>query len=314
MKRFILVRLLQAIPVLIGITFIAFLLMLVTPGDPAEINLRAMMNTDFPPKEAVEQMRMEMDLDKPWYVQYFSWLSRVIQGDLGYSYQTRKSTVDEITRAFPVTFLLSSIAMLFSIIIAIPIGILAGIHPNGRLDHLSRAISIIGLSIPDFFLGILGILIFSITLKVLPVAGYKGPEYLILPAFALSIGLFAITMRLMRTSMAEELEQEYIRTAISKGLDRGTIIRRHALKNAIVPVLTYMGTQYGWLFGGAMIIESLFALPGMGRLFVDAAASRDIMVMQGCIMVFAVIFIVINLCIDISYHLLDPRMRDANEQ
>ncbi len=313
MRNFILIRLLQTIPVLLGITFIAFFLLYLSPGDPAEITLRALMNTDNPPDEAVAELQKEMNLDKPWYIQYTSWLSRVMTGDLGYSYQTRRSTVDEIKRAFPVTFLLSTITLLISCIIAIPIGILAGIRQNGIIDHFSRALSILGLSIPDFFLGILGILIFSIYLKILPVAGYKGPEYLILPAFALSAGLFAITMRLMRTSMAEVLEEEYIRTAVSKGLDRPSIIRRHAIKNAIVPVITYIGTQYGWLFGGTMIIESLFAIPGMGRLFVDAASTRDIMVMQGCVLVFAIVFVIINLGIDISYYILDPRIREENE-
>lgn len=312
MRTYIFIRLLQTIPVLLGITFIAFILMYLSPGDPAEITLRAIMNTDIPPDEAVRELQAEMNLDKPWYIQYTSWLSRALSGDLGYSYQTRRSTVEEISRAFPVTFLLSTIAMAFSCLIAVPIGILAGIKQNGVIDHLSRGISILGLSIPDFFLGIIGILFFSIYLHILPVAGYKGPEYLIIPAFALSASLFAITLRLMRTSMAEVLEEEYIRTAVAKGLSKPVIIRRHAIKNAIIPVITYMGTQYGWLFGGAMIIESLFALPGLGRLFVDAASTRDIMVMQGCVLVFALIFVIINLCIDFSYYFLDPRVREDN--
>jgi peptide/nickel transport system permease protein len=314
MRTYVLFRLLQVIPVLIGITFIAFVLMYFSPGDPAEITLRAIMGVDYPPDEAVRMLQQEMNLDKPWYIQYGSWLSRVAHGDLGYSYQTRRSTVDEITRAFPVTLYLSTIAMVFSCVIALPIGILAGIRQNGLVDQISRAVSILGLSIPDFFLGIICMLIFSIHLKILPVAGYKGPEYLILPAFALSVGMFAITLRLMRTSMAEVLEEEYIRTAIAKGLDKSTIIKRHALKNAIIPVITYMGLQYGWLFGGALIIESLFALPGMGRLFVDAASSRDIMVMQGCILVFALVFVIINVGIDFSYYLLDPRIREQHER
>lgn len=313
MRSFIIIRLLQTIPVLIGISFIVFSLLLFSPGDPAVINLRAIMNTEQPPAEAVAAMRIEMDLDKPWYVQYLSWLSRVSSLDLGYSYQTRRSTIEEIKRAFPVTFLLSTIAMAFSCIIAIPLGILSGVRQNTLVDHCTRAISIIGLSIPDFFIGIIGIMLFSVYLNWLPVAGYEGPEYLILPAIALAIGMCAISMRLMRTSMAEVLEEDYIRTAIAKGLSKHLVIRRHAIKNAIIPVITYMGTQYGWLFGGAMIIESLFALPGLGRLFVESASTRDIMVLQGCVLAFALVFVFINLGIDIMQYVLDPRVRQDNE-
>jgi len=313
MRSFIIFRLLQTIPVLIGISFIVFSLLLFSPGDPAVINLRAIMNTEQPPAEAVAEMRIEMNLDKPWYIQYWSWLSRVSTGDLGYSYQTRRSTFEEIARAFPVTFLLSTLAMAFSCIIAIPLGILSGVYQNTLLDHCTRGISIIGLSIPDFFIGILGIMFFSIYLNWLPVAGYNGLEYLILPALALAVGMSAITMRLMRTSMAEVLEEDYIRTAVAKGLPKGLIIKRHAIKNAIIPVITYMGTQYGWLFGGAMIIETLFALPGLGRLFVESASTRDIMVLQGCVLVFALVFVFINLGIDILQYLLDPRVRQNNE-
>lgn len=313
MRSFILVRLLQTIPVLIGISFIVFSLLLFSPGDPAVINLRAIMNTEQPSAEAVAAMQIEMNLDKPWYIQYWSWLSRVLSGDLGYSYQTRRSTCEEIGRAFPVTFLLSTIAMTLSCIIAIPLGILSGVRQNSLIDHLTRAISIIGLSIPDFFIGILGIMFFSVYLNWLPVAGYDGLENLILPAIALAVGMCAISMRLMRTSMAEVLEEDYIRTAVAKGLPKHLVIRRHAIKNAIVPVITYMGTQYGWLFGGAMIIESLFALPGLGRLFVESASTRDIMVLQGCVLVFAVVFVFINLGIDIVQYLLDPRVRQDNE-
>ncbi|ABD39983.1 binding-protein-dependent transport systems inner membrane component [Methanospirillum hungatei JF-1] len=309
MPSFILIRFLQTIPVLIGITFIVFTLLLFSPGDPAVINLRAVMNTEHPPQEAITAMRIEMNLDKPWYIQYWSWISRVMSGDMGYSYQSRRSTIEEIGRAFPVTLILSTMAMVFSCVIAIPLGILSGMRQNSIIDHFSRALSIIGLSIPDFFIGILGIMVFSIYLHWLPVAGYQGLNYLILPAFALSVGLCAISMRLMRTSMAEVLEEDYIRTAISKGLSKHLVIQRHAIKNAIIPVITYMGTQYGWLFGSSMIIESLFAIPGLGRLFVESASTRDIMVLQGCVLIFALVFVFINLGIDILQYLCDPQGR-----
>ncbi|HPY60225.1 MAG TPA: ABC transporter permease [Methanospirillum sp.] len=313
MRPYILVRLLQTIPVLIGISFIVFALLYFSPGDPAVINLRAIMNTEQPPPEAVDAMRLEMNLDKPWYIQYGSWLTRVASGDLGYSYQSRRSTYEEICRSFPVTFLLSTITMIISCIIAIPLGILSGVHQNSLIDHLSRTLSIIGLSIPDFFIGILGIMLFSIHLNWFPVAGYNGVKYLILPAMALAVGMCAISMRLMRTSIAEVLEEDYIKTAVAKGLSKTLVIKRHAIKNAIIPVITYMGTQYGWLFGGAVIIESLFALPGLGRLFVESASTRDIMVLQGCVLVFALVFLFINLGIDILHYILDPRVGQGNE-
>jgi peptide/nickel transport system permease protein len=313
MRSYIAIRIFQTIPVLIGISFVVFALLLFSPGDPAVINLRAIMNTEHPPEEAVAEMRIEMNLDKPWYIQYWSWLVRVSSGDLGYSYQTRRTTLEEVGDAFPVTFLLSTIAMGISCIIAIPLGIISGIRQNSPVDHLTRAVSIIGLSIPDFVIGIIGIMIFAIYLNWLPVAGYEGIEYLILPAIALAVGMSAISMRLMRTSMAEVLEEDYIRTAVAKGVAHHQIIRRHALKNAIIPVITYMGTQYGWLFGGSMIIESLFAVPGLGRLFVESASTRDIMVLQGCVLIFALVFVFLNLGIDIMQYVLDPRVRQEYE-
>jgi len=313
MRTYILIRVLQTIPVLIGISFVVFALLLFSPGDPAVINLRAMMNTEHPPAEAVVEMRMEMNLDKPWYIQYGSWFSRVLSGDLGYSYQSRRSTIEEVGNAFPVTFLLSTLAMFFSCIIAIPLGILSGARQNSGVDHLTRAISIVGLSVPDFLIGIIGIMVFAVYLNWFPVAGYEGLDYLILPAFALSVGMSAITMRLMRTSMAEVLEEDYIRTARSKGISHRLVIQRHALKNALIPVITYMGTQYGWLFGGSMIIESLFALPGLGRLFVESASTRDIMVLQGCVLVFALVFVFLNLGVDILQYIFDPRVRQEYE-
>ena len=313
MRTYILFRVLQTIPVLIGITFVVFALLLYSPGDPAVINLRAIMNTEHPPDEAVAAMRIEMNLDKPWYIQYWSWLARVSTGDLGYSYQSRRSTVEEVGNAFPVTFLLSTLAMFFSCIVAIPLGILSGMRQNSSIDHITRAVSIIGLSIPDFFIGIIGIMVFAVYLNWVPVAGYEGFEYLILPAIALAVGMCAITIRLMRTSMAEVLEEDYIRTAKSKGISQRLVVQRHALKNAIIPVITYMGTQYGWLFGGSMIIESLFAIPGLGRLFVESASTRDIMVLQGCVLVFALVFVFLNLGVDILQYILDPRVRQEYE-
>jgi peptide/nickel transport system permease protein len=309
MRTMILKRLLQIIPVLIGISLITFMLVTIAPGDPAEISLRAILDTDNPSHEAITQMRAEMGLDQPLHIRYFIWLSKVVQGDLGYSYLTHRSTLDEILLALPCTFFLALLAMAISLIIGIPLGIAAAVKQNGIIDHISRIVSILGLSTPDFFFAIILMLIGAIYLKIFPVAGNGGIQFYILPAIALAISLMAITMRLTRTSMVEVLEQNYILTARSKGLDRKTVITKHALKNALLPILTYMGTQFGWLFGGAVIIESIFALPGIGRLTVNAVEGRDILVLQGCMITFGIIFVVINLVVDLSYIYLNPSIR-----
>ncbi|WP_440947585.1 ABC transporter permease [Methanosarcina sp. T3] len=309
MRTIILNRLLQLTPVMIGISLITFAVISLSPGDPAEITLRATLGTESPPKEAVAKLHEEMGLDDPWYVSYLKWASRVISGDLGYSYQTKRSTTEEIAHALPITFSLAVLTMFFSAAVAIPLGIAAALRQNGFVDHLCRLSSIISLSSPEFFVAIIFMLVGGVYLGILPVAGTGGPEHLILPSLALSIGLTAITMRIMRTSMIETLEQDYIRTARAKGLGYRAVIRRHALKNALIPVLIYMGTQFGWLFGGAVVIENMFALPGLGRLLVNSVSSMDIMVVQGCMLTFAAIVVLINLGVDVACFYLDPSIR-----
>ncbi|MCK9632368.1 MAG: ABC transporter permease [Methanoregula sp.] len=309
MQAIIIHRILQIIPVLLGISIITFLLVSLAPGDPAEISLKAILDTDSPSPEAISVMRAEMGLDQPLHIRYFIWLSRVVQGDLGFSYLSHKSTVHEILYALPTTFYLAALAMSISIIIGIPLGIAAAVRQNGLLDHFCRIFSVIGNSTPEFFIAIILLLVFAINLKILPVAGSGGFQYFILPSVVLAIGLIAITSRIMRTSMLDVLEENYILTARSKGLDRKTIITKHAIKNALLPVMTYMGTQFGWLFGGAVIVESIFALPGIGRLTVEAVETRDIMILQGCMITFAIIFVVINLVVDLSYIYLNPAIK-----
>ena len=254
-----------------------------------------------------------MGLDDPWHVSYLKWASRVVHGDLGYSYQTKRSTLEEIAHALPVTFCLAFISMFFSAAVAIPLGIAAALRQNGLVDHICRLSSVISLSSPEFFVAIIFMLIGGVYLGILPVAGVGGIEYFILPSLTLSVGLIAVTMRIMRTSIIETLEKDYIRTALAKGLSRRMVIRRHVLKNALLPVLIYMGTQFGWIFGGAVTIESIFALPGIGRLLVNSVSSMDIMVVQGCILTFAVIVVLVNLIVDLAYLYLDPSIRPQGE-
>lgn len=313
MRAIILNRLLQLVQVLIGISLITFAVISLSPGDPAEITLRATLGTESPPKEAVARLHQEMGLDDPWHVSYLKWASRVVHGDLGYSYQTKRSTLEEIAHALPVTFCLAFISMFFSAAVAIPLGIAAALRQNGLVDHICRLSSVISLSSPEFFVAIIFMLIGGVYLGILPVAGVGGIEYFILPSLTLSVGLIAVTMRIMRTSIIETLEKDYIRTALAKGLSRRMVIRRHVLKNALLPVLIYMGTQFGWIFGGAVTIESIFALPGIGRLLVNSVSSMDIMVVQGCMLTFAVIVVLVNLIVDLAYLYLDPSIRPQGE-
>lgn len=313
MRTILLNRLLQLIQVMVGISLITFTVISFSPGDPAEITLRATLGTESPPKEAVARLHEEMGLDDPWHVRYLKWASRVVHGDLGYSYQTKRSTIEEITHALPITFCLASLSILFSASIAIPLGIATALRQNGLVDHLCRLSSVIFLSSPEFFVAMVFMLIGGVYLGVLPIAGAGGIKYFILPSLTLSVGLIAVTMRVMRTSMIETLEQDYIRTARAKGLSRRIVIQRHALKNALIPVLIYMGTQFGWIFGGAVTIESIFALPGLGRLLVNSVSSMDVMVVQGCMLTFAVIIVLINLFVDLAQLYLDPSIRSHGE-
>ena len=300
-------------PVLLGISVITFLIMCFNPGDPAEITLIAMLDTETPPQEAVEALREEMGLNAPVYVRYIRWLDRVLHGDLGYSFQTRRSTLDEILLALPATIKLATASMLLSILIAVPIGTISAIKQHSLVDNLGMIGSLLTVSIPDFFIAILLIIMFSLHFDIFPVAGYGSVEYWILPALTLAMCMAAITTRLTRSSMLEVLRQDYIRTARGKGLDERTIIQRHSLKNALIPVITYMGLQFGWLFGGTVIIETIFALPGIGRLLVESIYTGDFLVTQGCVMFIAAIFVFINLVVDVSYRFIDPRIRYERE-
>ncbi|KKF98773.1 ABC transporter permease [Methanosarcina mazei] len=306
-------RLFQLAYVMVGISLITFAVISLSPGDPAEITLRATLGTESPPKEAVARLHEEMGLDEPWHISYLKWASRVVHGDLGYSYQTKRSTLEEITHALPVTISLAVLTMLISAAMAIPLGIIAALRQNGPVDHICRLSSVISLSCPEFFVAIIFMLVGGVYLGIFPIAGTGGIEHFILPSLTLSVGLAAVTMRIMRTSMIETLEQEYIRTARAKGLSRKDVIQRHALRNALSPVIIYMGTQFGWLFGGVVVIESMFALPGLGRLLVNSVSSMDIMVVQGCMLTFAVIIVLINLGVDLVHFYLDPAVRGQGE-
>ncbi len=311
MMRFVLKRLLTLIPVLFGISAAAFLSMALCPGDAAKISLMSLMGAQAPPPAAVEELRREMGLDRPLALQYAYWVKRICRADLGRSYQTGRSVVRELARAFPATALLAVVSMLLTIIIVIPAGIICAVKKGGLWDKATLAASLLLIASPNFFQAIILILIFSINWKILPVAGFGQIRNLILPSLALALSNAAIATRLMRTSALEVLGEKFIMAARAKGLSERLVIWKHALRSALIPLTTYLATQFGYLFGGAAVVESIFLWPGLGRLLVDSVRSRDVFVVQGCVLAIACSYVLINLMADVLHAFLDPRVRQA---
>ncbi len=311
MLLFVCNRLASLVPVLFGVSVAAFLSLALCPGDPAEIALRSLTESESPPREAVAELRVEMGLDRPLYVQYWFWLKRTLGGDLGHSYQTGRSVVSEIRQALGPSALLAGTATLLALAIVIPVGSLSAALQGSWFDRAAMAGSLALVSIPDFCVGVLLFLIFSVWLGWLPVAGYGTAAHLVLPVVTLAVASASITTRLMRTCMVQALEEKYVITARSKGMREWKVTGLHAMRNALPPVLTYLGAQMGYLFGGAVVVESIFLWPGLGRLLVEAVKARDVFVVQGCILVIAGIYVLINLSVDIVQAWLDPRIQEA---
>jgi peptide/nickel transport system permease protein len=302
-------RLLLLVIVLLGVTILTFSLLHFTPGDPAEMIAIARYGLEGLSTEQVEWIRTTEGLDAPVYVQYQKWLHHVVQGDLGRSLITGKLVLQEILSRFPATFKLTVMSMVISLSIAIPVGIISAVKQNSLMDYIGMTGALLGVSMPNFWLALLLIWLFSVNLNWLPVGGAGGIKHLILPAVTLGTGMAAIVTRLTRASMLDVLEQNYIRTARSKGLVEQLVIGKHALKNAMIPVVTVIGLQFAYFLEGAVIIETIFAWPGMGKLLVDSIFNRDYAVIQGCAILIALIFSVTNLLVDILYAFLDPRIQ-----
>jgi peptide/nickel transport system permease protein len=293
------------IPVLFGISIFVFLLMYFTPGDPAVL----MLGEGAPP-EQLEALREAMGLNDPFYVQYYRWLRNAVRGDLGRSLRSKKLVTEEILDRLPATTELAVAAVAFAVIVGVPVGILSATKPNSWFDNLAMVAALTGVGMPVFWQGIMLILIFSVHLRWLPSSGRMGGlEYLILPAITLGTASTASIARLTRSAMLEVLQQDYIRTARSKGLPRRMVTFRHALRNALIPVVTMIGLQFGGLMSGAVLTETIFAWPGIGRMIVDAINNKDFPLVQGTIMTFALMYALVNLIIDVTYALLDPRLR-----
>lgn len=301
-----------AIPVLVIVSLLAFSFIHIIPGDPA----MAMLGLNATPAQ-VDALRKEMGLDQPIVMQYLNWLGRMVTGDMGISVLSGRSISLSIFERLPHTLVLAFLSILLSILIAIPIGVIAAARQNSLTDRMVMLFALIGVSVPSFWVGILCIILFAVKLNWLPASGYvsifehffQGLRYMILPAFSLAMVLAAVSARMMRSSMLETLRQDYIRTARAKGLGRWASILKHGFKNALIPVVTVIGVDFGWLLGGTVVIETIFGIPGMGRLVVYAIMNRDYPMMQGVILYMAVIYMLVNLIVDIVVIFLNPRIR-----
>lgn len=303
-------RLLEAVPILLGVSLLTFLILHLTPGDPA-----VLIGGPTASAEDIENIRARLNLDRPLPEQYLTYLGGLLRGDLGESLQRRERVVDMILVRLPNTVQLA-VAGLVVTLIGIPLGVIAATNRNTLTDLAVTNLALVGLSIPNFWLGLLLIVWFSVDLRWFPAAGLAQPwwslaglQSLVLPAITLGVGGLALIARLTRSGMLEVLGQDYVRTATAKGLPRRLVVYRHALKNALIPVITVLGLNFGYLLGGAVVTESVFAINGVGRLAVDSILSRDYAVVQGCVIFIATTFVFVNLLVDLSYALLDPQIR-----
>lgn len=305
MVAFIAQRMLQLIPVLIGVSVLTFLMLHLVPGDPVYIFAGDKPLTE----QRAAELRHQLGLDRPLWVQYWDYASRAVRGDLGRSLRGQRPVLDSIVEVVPGTAQLTVAALTLAVVIGVSSGVVAALAHGSWLDTATMGFAIFGVSMPVFYSSLLMILLFSFTLGWLPATGQGGLERLVMPAVALALISSAVLARLVRSGMLEVLSQEYIVTARAKGLAHRIVVLRHALKNALIPVITMIGLQLGTLLGGAVVTETIFSRPGVGRLAVDAILSRDFPVVQGTVLFGALAYVLVNLIIDVLYTLVDPRIR-----
>jgi len=304
MIRYIVRRLLQLVPVALGVATLTFALIHLVPGDPVV----AMLGETAAPAD-VDGLRRELGLDRPLWEQYATFLAGLARGDLGESIATHEPVSKLIAARFPATLELAVAAMLVAILIAFPLGMIAGARPGGVADLGAMGFAILGISIPHVYLGPLLMILFSLQLGLVPLTGRGGFGHLVLPALTLGTGLAAILARMLRQSLVQVRESDYIRTARSKGLGEARALLRHGLRNALSPVVTLMGLQMGALLSGAIITEVIFSWPGLGRLMISAIGARDYPLVEGCVLTFALTYVLVNLATDVLYCVIDPRIR-----
>ncbi len=303
MTRFILRRLLLAIPTLLGVLVVAFLLLYVAPGDPvmAMVGERA-------DAETIARLRRELRLDDPIHVQFGHYVGGVVRGDLGRSYITNRPILRDIRERFPKTLQLAGAAMLLASVLGISLGILSARRPGGIIDRIGLGIAYLGVSFPVFWVGLLLILLFAVTLRVLPASGAGGLKYLILPALALGMRSIAFLARMTRSAMLDALGSDFVRTARAKGLTEQSVVVRHALRNALIPIITVLGLDFGSYLTGSILTETIFSWPGLGRYVVNAISRRDLPAIQGSVLFLSTVFVLVNLITDLAYAKADPRV------
>jgi ABC-type dipeptide/oligopeptide/nickel transport system permease component len=300
---FVLRRLLLAVPVLLGVIFAVMLTLELIPGDAV-----ALMLGEHATKDAVAQLREFLGLDKPLPVRYVQYLGRLLTGDLGRSFQQNRPVADELREAWPATVQLTVVALALAALVGVSTGIVSAVWPNSVFDALARLGSLFGLSMPVFWTGLVLIVVFSLWFAWLPVGGTGSPAHLVLPAVTLALPSIAMIARMTRSSVLEVLREDFVRTARAKGVREQLVVVKHALRNAFIPILTLIGLQAGQLLGGAVLTETVFSWPGLGRLMVKAIFARDYILLQGAVLVFALAFVVVNLAVDLAYGALDPRV------
>lgn len=312
MKEYIFRRLVLMVPTVLGVTIIVFLMMHFIPGDPV-----ALLLGDYYTEETAAAIRAKYGLDRPLYEQYVIWLKRLFTGDWGYSIIANRPIFEDLIRRLPVTLELIILSMGFALLIAVPAGVIAALRPYSWRDYGAMTTALIGVSVPEFFMGILLILFFSLLWGILPAVGYvplteslwDNIKHMILPAVTLGLGRAALLTRLVRASMMEVIRLDYVTTARAKGVRERAVVLKHALKNALIPTVTVLGLQVGFLIGGAIVVETVFSVPGVGSFGIAAISLRDYPQVQAFVLLFALGFVLVNLIVDILYAFLDPRIK-----
>ncbi|EEK42922.1 Oligopeptide ABC transporter [Bacillus thuringiensis serovar tochigiensis BGSC 4Y1] len=300
---FIFRRILQLIPVLFGVVFVVFLIMQMVPGDPA-----LLIAGEGASKETVEQIRHQLGLDKPFIMQYFSYIGNILQGDFGVSIRSNRPVLDEVLIRLPITIELALCSIVITVVIGMIAGIISATKQYSWTDVSIMIIALLGVSLPSFWFGLMLIFYFSVQIQIFPVSGWGTWMHMVLPALTLGASGAAIVARMTRSSMLDVIRQDYIRTARAKGVKERVVIYKHALRNALIPVITVVGLQFGALLGGTVLVESVFAINGLGRLIVDAIRMRDLPMLQGGVLIASVIFVLVNLIVDILYRHFNKRI------
>ena len=304
MLIYILKRWVALIPVIMGVTLLVFVIMQLAPGNPARMILGEMATP-----EQVAALEEEMGLNKPLLVRYFNYMLNFLRGDMGTSYYKSTSVVSEVMSRFPYTAKLAGVAAILTLIMSIPIGVMAAVKQNSVFDNASLVVTLLGISMPVFWLGLLLIITFSLKLDLFPTGGADTWKSYIMPAFCLAFSNMSTMARTTRSSMLETIRQDYVRTAAAKGVPRKAVILRHAFRNALIPTITVLGIQMSQLLGGSVVVETVFAWPGVGRLMIDSISSRDTPMVLGCIVLLTILFSGLNLVIDLCYAVADPRIK-----